>query len=92
MSIRKADVVIRKRPTVVPEDDRHPIAGGLWSLTVNGVEMAHQIVANGVHIEFPAETPGLALVTLRFRADVDLDLPDSAVEHSIFGVPEVIVP
>jgi hypothetical protein len=75
-----ADVVIRKRPTIVPEDDQHPIAGGLWSMTVNGQEMAHQIRADGVRIEVPAETPGLALVSIRFLANVDLDLPDSLVE------------
>jgi hypothetical protein len=74
-----ADVVVRKRPTIVPEDDQHPIAGGLWSLTVDGVEMAHQIVADGVHISFPSDTPGLARVTLTLRATVDLDLPDSNV-------------
>jgi hypothetical protein len=92
---RKADVVVRKRPTIIPEDDQHPIAGGLWSLTVDGVEMAHQIVANGLHISFPADDPGHAQVTMTFRADVDLDLPDSDVErlqHSIFGMPEGIVP
>jgi hypothetical protein len=77
---RVADVVIRKRPTIVPEDDQHPIAGGLWSLTVNGQEMAHQVVRDGVHIEFPSERPGVALVRLTFLADVDLDLPDSLVE------------
>jgi hypothetical protein len=76
----RADVVIRKRPTVVPEDDTHPIAGGLWSLTVNGVEMAHQIVRDSVHIEFPSGDPGSAYVMLTLRADVVLDLPGSLVE------------
>jgi hypothetical protein len=79
MTGRVADVVIRKRPTIVPEDDQHPIAGGLWSLTVNGVEMSHQILADGVHIEFPSDRPGVALVSLTLLATVDLDLPDSVV-------------
>jgi hypothetical protein len=76
---RYADVVIRKRPTIVPEDDQHPIAGGLWSLTINGVEMAHHVVADGVRITFPAGDPGHAHVAVTFRANVDLDLPDSFV-------------
>jgi hypothetical protein len=80
MSRRHADVVIRKRPTIIPEDDQHPIAGGLWSLTVNGMEIAHQIIGDGVRIEFPAHTPGQAFVTLILRANVDLDLPESVIE------------
>jgi hypothetical protein len=75
-----ADVVVRKRPTIVPEDDGHPIAGGLWSLTVNGQELAHQVAPDGLHIWFPAMRPGLAFVTITLRADVDLDLPRSMVE------------
>jgi len=80
MNARVADVVIRKRPTIVPEDDHHPIAGGLWSLTINGMEMAHQVIADGLRIEFPAHTPGQAFVTVMLRANVDLDLPDSVIE------------
>jgi hypothetical protein len=78
--MNSAHVVVRKRPTVTPDDPDHPAAGGLWSFTVDGVELVHQVVAGGLHIEFPADTPGLALVTVRFRATVDLDLPDSLVE------------
>jgi hypothetical protein len=80
MTGRTADVVVRKRPTIVPEDDQHPIAGGLWSLTVDGVEMSHQVVADGLHIRFPADDPGYAWVTITLRATVDLDLPDAVVE------------
>jgi hypothetical protein len=80
MSGRHADVVIRKRPTIVPEDDQHPIAGGLWSMTVDGQELAHQVVADSLHIEFPADDPGVARVTMTLRATVDLDLPDSKVK------------
>jgi hypothetical protein len=75
-----ADVVVCKRPTIVPEDDQHPIAGGLWSLTVNGMEIAHQVERDGLRIDFPADTPGLAQVTITLRANVSLDLPDSNVE------------
>jgi hypothetical protein len=74
-----ADVVVCKRPTIVPEDDQHPIAGGLWSLTVNGMEIAHQVERDGLRIDFPADTPGLAQVTITLRADVDLVLPESRV-------------
>lgn len=79
MSRRYADVVIRKRPTIVPDDDQHPIVGGLYSLTVNGQELAHQVVPNGLHIFFPDDSPGRACVTITLYADVDLDLPDALV-------------
>jgi hypothetical protein len=74
-----ADVVVRKRPTIVPEDAQHPIAGGLWSLTVNGMEIAHQVKRDGLVIEFPADQPGMAHVTITLQADVDLVLPESRV-------------
>jgi hypothetical protein len=95
MSVRGyADVVVRKRPTIVPEDDQHPIAGGLWSLTIDGVEMAHQVVPDGLHISFPADVPGHAHVTVTLRATVDLDLPASVVKRirqTAWGDAEVVV-
>jgi hypothetical protein len=75
-----ADVVVCKKPTVVPDDPNHPIAGGLWSLTVDGVEMARKVTAGGLRIEFPVDDPGHAHVMITVAANVSLDLPDSNVE------------
>jgi hypothetical protein len=50
-----------------------------WIVLINGEDMANQIPAGSLHIDFPADEPGCARVTMTLRGTADLDLPNSQV-------------
>jgi hypothetical protein len=54
---------------------RNPKGG--WACLLNGEDVANDLIKTGVKVEFTDYN--MALVTLTFHAEVDLDLPEAEV-------------
>jgi hypothetical protein len=54
---------------------RNPKGG--WACLLNGEDVANDLTQTGVKVEFTEYN--MALVTLTFHANVDLDLPEAEV-------------